>query len=247
MKFKADIDPKRLEGLSLKEQAKLRAAYAAIDENVCDGQVVGVGSGSTIVYAVDRLVDRVHEGLTLTCIPTSYQALQLIRNNGLRLSDLSENPEIDITIDGADEITRGLVCIKGGGGCHVQEKIVASNSKRMVVICDYSKVAENLGTVWKKGVPIEVIPMAIEPISLKMKRLGGKPTLRMAKAKAGPVVSDNGNFVLDVDFGALVGEKAPEKLNQAILNIPGVVDTGLFLDLVHKCYVGTETGSVETW
>jgi len=206
-------------------------------------QVLGIGSGSTVVFAVQRIAHRVaKESLKLVCIPTSYQALQLIREHKLVLGDLSTSPVIDLCIDGADEITPALACIKGGGGCHVQEKIVAYNSAVFVVVCDSSKFAEHLGEHWRRGVPIEIVPLATEPITRKLRAMGGDPKLRMAKSKMGPVVSDNGNFILDVDFGGLVGDKAPEKLDGAIRAIPGVVETGLFIGMANKVYLGCADG-----
>lgn len=206
--------------------------------------VVGIGSGSTVVFAVQRLAERVRaEGLELVCIPTSFQALQLIRENGLTLGDLSSNPEIDVTIDGADELAPDLSCIKGGGGCHVQEKIVASCSKSFVVICDGSKRSDYLGQKWRRGVPIEVIPMAAEPVLKRLRELGARePSLRMAKSKMGPVVSDNGNFIIDADFGELGEAHPPEPLNQTILCTPGVVESGLFLGMACKAYIGGPDG-----
>eukprot|EP00035_Acanthoeca_spectabilis_P005046 m.109477 g.109477 ORF g.109477 m.109477 type:complete len:179 (-) comp12848_c0_seq2:653-1189(-) len=128
------IDAARLEQLDHASQEKLKAAYAAVDENVHDNMVIGIGSGSTVVFAAQRIGERVKkEKLSLICIPTSYQALQLIREHQLVLGDLTTTPKIDLTIDGADEITPDLDCIKGGGGCHVQEKIVAYNSAKFVV------------------------------------------------------------------------------------------------------------------
>jgi len=236
----------RLAGLSVKEKAKLRAAYAAVDHHVKDGQVLGIGSGSTIVYAVQRLAERVkEEKLSVRCIPTSFQAIQLINGNNLVLSDLSQNPKIDVAIDGVDEISETLQCIKGGGGCHVQEKIVASCADEFIAIADYNKQATELGTVWLKGIPIEVVPMAQVPVMLKLKTLGAlKVTLRMAVSKAGPVVTDNGNFILDAHFGELVGEKRPTVLEAAIRSIAGVVDCGLFVDMIRKAYIGAEDGGV---
>ncbi|XP_043998871.1 ribose-5-phosphate isomerase isoform X3 [Gambusia affinis] len=168
------------------EEAKKLAAYSAVDNNVQNNQVVGVGSGSTIVYAVDRLAERVRqEKLNIVCVPTSFQARQLILQHGLVLSDLERHPELDVAIDGADEVDAELTLIKGGGGCLTQEKIVAGNSKCFVVIADYRKDSRALGEQWKKGVPIEVIPMAYVPVSRVIaKRFGGEVNLRMAVSKA---------------------------------------------------------------
>jgi len=234
-----------LEGLPTKEQAKLRAAYAAVDAHVKDGQVVGIGSGSTIVYAVQRLAEKVRKDkISVVCIPTSFQAIQLINDNGLVLTDLAHHPEIDVAIDGADEISSQLDCIKGGGGCHVQEKIVAACAKTFIVVADFTKRADVLGTRWTKGVPIEVLSLCYVPIQNKLAAMGATPTLRMAQSKAGPVVTDNGHFILDAVFGPLAGTNAPDVLEKTLALMPGVVGSGLFVGMAAEAYLGTQDGGV---
>nr|XP_014048047.1 unnamed protein product [Salmo salar] len=225
------------------EEAKKLAGYAAVDNHVQNNQVVGVGSGSTIVYAVDRLAERVRqEKLNIICVPTSFQARQLILQHGLTLSDLDRHPELDVAIDGADEVDAALTLIKGGGGCLTQEKIVASCAKHFIVIADFRKDSSALGQQWKKGVPIEVIPMAYVPVSRTIaKRFGGEAVLRMAVSKAGPVVTDNSNFILDWKFEHAHNWK---EVNTAIKMIPGVVETGLFVGMAERVYFGMEDGSV---
>uniref|UniRef100_A0A673C562 ribose-5-phosphate isomerase n=1 Tax=Sphaeramia orbicularis TaxID=375764 RepID=A0A673C562_9TELE len=213
---------------SMAEEAKKLAAYAAVDNHVQNNQVVGVGSGSTIVYAVDRL---------------GRWARQLILQHGLTLSDLDRHPELDVAIDGADEVDADLTLIKGGGGCLTQEKIVAGCAKHFVVIADFRKDSKALGQQWKKGVPIEVIPMAYVPISRTIaRRFGGEANLRMAVSKAGPVVTDNSNFILDWKFEHAQNWK---EVNTAIKMIPGVVETGLFVGMAERAYFGMEDGSVQ--
>ena len=224
------------------EKGKNNAAIKAVEENVKENMVLGIGSGSTIVYAVKHIGKLNQEkSLNLKCIPSSFQSYQLIIGNGLELGTLEQYPEIDLDLDGADEIDKKLNLIKGGGGCLVQEKILASNSKRVVILADFRKNSEKLGMNWKNGVPIEVIPMAHFPIMKKLKNLGGNPVLRMAQSKSGPLITDNGNFILDVDFGVI---ENPEKLNKKILFIPGVVDTGLFIGMASKAYIGKKNGDV---
>ncbi|XP_049596021.1 ribose-5-phosphate isomerase [Syngnathus scovelli] len=225
------------------EEAKKQAAYTAVDNHVQNNQVVGVGSGSTIVYAVHRLAERVREEkLNITCVPTSYQARQLIVLHGLMLSDLDRHPELDVAIDGADEVDADLTLIKGGGGCLTQEKIVASCARHFVVIADYRKDSKALGQQWKKGIPVEVVPMAHVPVSRKIVQLfGGEVNLRMGVAKAGPVVTDNSNFILDWKFERIHRWK---DVNVAIKMIPGVVETGLFVGMAERAYFGTEDGRV---
>ncbi|XP_076990998.1 ribose-5-phosphate isomerase [Tamandua tetradactyla] len=229
--------------MSKAEEAKRLAGRAAVENHVRDNQVLGIGSGSTIVHAVQRIAERVkQENLNLVCIPTSFQARQLILQHGLTLSDLDRHPEIDLAIDGADEVDADLNLIKGGGGCLTQEKIVAGYASRFIVIADFRKDSKNLGEQWHKGVPIEVIPMAYVPVSRAVtRRFGGAAELRMAVSKAGPVVTDNGNFILDWKFDQV--HKWSE-VNTAIKMIPGVVDTGLFINMAERVYFGMQDGSV---
>ncbi|XP_077419806.1 ribose-5-phosphate isomerase [Vanacampus margaritifer] len=228
---------------NMAEEAKKQAAYTAVDNHVQNNQVVGVGSGSTIVYAVHRLAERVRqEKLNIICVPTSFQARQLILQHGLMLSDLDRHPELDVAIDGADEVDADLTLIKGGGGCLTQEKIVASCARHFVVIADFRKDSKAIGQQWRKGVPIEVVPMAHVPVSRRIVQLfGGEVNLRMGVSKAGPVVTDNSNFILDWKF-----ERAHcwGDVNKAIKMIPGVVETGLFVGMAERAYFGTEDGRV---
>jgi len=227
---------------NLIEQGKRNAAEKAVEENVKEGMILGIGSGSTVVYAVQKISKLNKENnLNLKCIPSSFQSYQLIVENGLELVSLDLYSEIDLDIDGADEIDKDLNLIKGGGGCHVQEKILASNSKKLIIIADFRKDSNFLGEKWKKGIPIEVIPMAYVPIMNKINKMGGDPKLRMAQSKAGPLVSDNGNFIIDADFGVV---KNPSELNQKLKSISGVVETGLFINMASKAYIGQQDGKV---
>lgn len=226
------------------EQAKQVAAYRAVDEFVTNGCIFGVGSGSTVVYAVQRLAERVEtENLKVTCVPTSFQAKQLIVKHNLTLGELDTSPVIDVTIDGADEVDSHMTLIKGGGGCLLQEKIVASCSKKLIVIADYTKDSVKLGDRYKKGIPIEVVPLAYVPIQKKIEAMyGGEVKLRKAVAKAGPVVTDNGNFILDWLFTNQ--DLDWDKVSNVIKMIPGVVETGLFVKMCHKAYFGQPEGNV---
>ncbi|EFA01628.1 ribose-5-phosphate isomerase [Tribolium castaneum] len=226
------------------ESAKKLAAYKAVDLHVQNNSIVGVGSGSTVVYAVERLAERVkNEKLNVQCVPTSFQARQLIIQHRLHLTDLEIHPRLDVCIDGADEVDSTLTLIKGGGGCLLQEKIVASCAKELIIIADYTKNSQKLGEQYKKGIPIEVVPMAYLPIKTQIEnQLGGTVELRMAKAKAGPVVTDNGNFILDwKNFQDYKWDTINTKLNL----IPGVVETGLFVNMAKKAYFGLADGSVK--
>lgn len=241
------------------EMAKQSAAHKAVMNHVVDGHTVGIGSGSTIVYAVEKLKQRVaDENLKIKCVPTSFQARQLITEHGLNLTSLEEDPELDVTIDGADEADKQLTLIKGGGGCLAQEKVVAQAAKVFVVIADHRKKVEHLGTAWKY-VPIEVLPMAYKPIQNRIKtKFGGTVELRMAgKAKAGPVVTDNSNFILDWHFDIhnlrerlqLTDDGMDDilwkEVNGSLLNMAGVVDTGLFVRMASFAYFGMSDGSVD--
>ena len=228
---------------NLIETGKKNAAIKAVEDNVKKSMIIGIGSGSTIVYAVEHIGKLNQENsLNLKCIPSSFQSYQLIIENGLELGTLEQYPEIDVDLDGADEVDKNLNLIKGGGGCLVQEKILASNSKKLIILVDFRKKSEKLGMNWKKGVPIEVIPMAYFPVMKKLEILGGTPNLRMAQSKSGPLITDNGNFILDVDFGVI---ENPQELNDKILHIPGIVDTGLFISMTSSAYIGTKDGKVE--
>ncbi|XP_012229432.1 ribose-5-phosphate isomerase [Linepithema humile] len=227
------------------ESAKKIAACKAVNDYVQNNSVIGIGSGSTIVYAVDRLAERVKtEGLNVVCIPTSFQARQLILDNHLTLGDLETYPKLDCTIDGADEVDAEMNLIKGGGGCLLQEKIVASCAKQFIIIADYSKNSQHLGDRYKKGIPIEVLPMAYVPVQCKIVDMyGGVAKLRMALSKAGPVITDNGNFILDWHFPQEL--RNWRKINEEISLIPGVIETGLFINMVEKVFFGMPDGSVK--
>ncbi|CAG5113388.1 Oidioi.mRNA.OKI2018_I69.chr2.g7499.t1.cds [Oikopleura dioica] len=227
------------------EAAKRLAARSAVDAFVKNGFKLGIGSGSTVVYAVERIAERARaENLQLTCVPSSFQARQLIIEHGLLLSDLERTPELDLAIDGADEVDDRLTLIKGGGGCLLQEKIVVNAAKDFVVVADYRKNSAALGQQWKKGVPIEVLPLAYRPVQKEIEsRFGGVAKLRMAKAKAGPLVTDNGMFIIDWEFNEAPAE-GWTKIGMELNNIPGVVEHGLFIGCAKKAYFGNEDGTV---
>lgn len=224
--------------------AKRSAAIAAVDQFVGNGHCVGIGSGSTIEYAVEHLAEKVKsENLSVSCVPTSFQARELIIKYGLHLSDLDRHPLLDVAIDGADEVDKNLTLIKGGGGCLTQEKIIAAAAKTFVVIADFRKDSVDLGEQWKKGIPLEVIPMAYQPVTQKItNEYGGCLNLRMAKEKAGPVVTDNGNFILDWKFDKIHDWN---EVHTFIKLIPGVVETGLFVNMANCVIFGMNDGSIK--
>ena len=224
-------------------KAKKAAAILAVEENVLKDMILGIGSGTTIVHAVKKISEIFDNNKSsIICIPTSHQARQLIIEHGLKLGNIEQYPDIDLAIDGADEIDANLNLIKGGGGCLVQEKIVAASARKLIIIADWKKKSSVLGENWHKGIPIEIIPEALRFILKKMELLGGKPMVRMGRAKLGPLVTDNGNFIIDVDFGKVT---TPVDLHSKINELPGVVDTGIFVDMTSKVYIGHPNGEVE--
>lgn len=228
------------------EIAKEAAAYAAVDEFIMeDGQIVGIGSGSTIEYAIKRLDERASsDNLKIICIPSSYQAQRILQSSkSLVIGTLDCYPNVDVAFDGADEVDSDMRLIKGGGGCLTQEKIVISCAKKVVIVADYRKDVKKFGESFK-FVPIEVIPMAQRPICERIELLfGGKCFLREAKQKAGPVVTDNGNFLIDWHFDK-DRHYNWEDLNVKISLMAGVVETGLFLGMANKVYFGMTDGTV---
>jgi len=207
-----------------------RAAGRRAAEMVEDGMVVGLGTGSTILFAMERLVERIEGGLSIAGIPTSYQAENRARTLGIPLVTLQDHPSPDIAIDGADLVDAGRRLIKGRGGAHTREKCVAQAAKRLVIVVDQGKCVQKLVGV----VPVEVLPFATLPVLRAIEDLGAKPVLREGSAKDGPVVTDNGNFILDCTFPAM---KDPEKLEITLDATPGVISSGLFTRFIGKTVV----------
>jgi ribose 5-phosphate isomerase A len=184
------------------EDAKRRAALKAI-EHVEDGFNIGLGSGSTAAYAITELANRVErEQFHILVVPTSYQAFMLAVENGIQVTTLDEHPTLDLTVDGTDQIDRNLDLIKGMGGALAREKIVASASEKVIIIADESKRVTYLGEN-DHPVPLEVMQFAASPVKHRIAELGGKPVLREGKGKVGPVITDNGNIIVDAHFGVI--------------------------------------------
>jgi len=198
-----------------------------------------------VPFVVERIVAQgkeLNEGRIF--LPTGFQSKELIINAGLVLGDVDQYPNLDVTIDGADEVDKNLNCIKGGGACQLREKVLAEAAETFVIVADYRKNSQILGTAWKQGVPIEVTPFAYVRLLQHLHKMGSeRATLRMAKAKAGPVVTDNGNFVVDAPFEQSIYEK-PEELLREIKMLTGVVEVGLFCNMAKAAYFGNEDGSV---
>ncbi|NEQ84865.1 MAG: ribose-5-phosphate isomerase RpiA [Moorea sp. SIO2I5] len=222
----AEIDPIKL----MKQEVGKAAA-----KRVQSGMIVGLGTGSTTAYAIQFLGDRLSSGeiKDIVGIPTSFQAEVLAKQYGIPLTTLDAVDHIDVAIDGADEVDPQKNLIKGGGAAHTREKIVDSLAKQFIVVVDSTKIVDSLGSTFL--LPVEVIPMAITPVMNAIEKLGGKPELRMGVKKAGPVITDQGNMVVDVKFDAIDN---PAELEKTINNIPGVLENGLFVGVTDLVLVG---------
>ena len=213
-----------------------QAVAAAATDQICSGMVVGLGSGSTAALMIQALGSKLQSGelQDIVGVTTSFQGEVLAADLGIPLQSLNAVDRIDLAIDGADEVDSHFQLIKGGGACHVQEKLVARRAERFVVVVDATKLVDtlNLGFL----LPVEVLPGAWRQVSSQLKALGGDAQLRMAAKKAGPVVTDQGNLVLDVAFDG--GIKNPASLEKEINNLPGVLENGLFVDITDQVLVG---------
>lgn len=202
---------------------------------VQSGMIVGLGTGSTTAYAIQYIGERLKNGdlKDIKGIPTSFQSVVLAKEFGIPLTTLDEVDHIDIAIDGADEVDANKNLIKGGGAAHTREKIVDSLAEQFIVVVDASKLVDKLGSTFL--LPVEVLPFAITPVMRALEKLGGQPQLRMGVKKAGPVITDQGNFVVDVKFEAIDN---PAELEKTLNNIPGVLENGLFVGLTDLVLVG---------
>ena len=212
------------------------AVAAAAVEQIKDGMVLGLGSGSTAALMIQALGAKLASGelRDIVGVTTSFQGEVMAAELGIPLRNLTAVDRIDLAIDGADEVDPSFQLIKGGGACHVQEKLVASRADRFVVVVDSTKIVDrlNLGFL----LPVEVLPGAWRQVQGRLAELGGIADLRMAQCKAGPVVTDQGNLVLDVSMAGGIGD--PEDLECRINNLPGVLENGLFVNLTDEVLVG---------
>lgn len=215
--------------------AKRLAAQRAV-EYVQDGMIVGLGTGSTVYYAIHALGEKVKKGFQIKAIATSIRSDAIARELGIPLVGFNQIDQIDLTIDGADEVDPDWNLIKGGGGALLREKIVAAASKQLIIIVDESKVVSRLGNF---SLPIEVIPFGYELLFNKFTALGFNPELRMENNK--PYLTDNGNYILDCRLESI---EQPAKLHNQINSIVGVVDNGLFIDYVSRVIVGYSDNTV---
>ena len=213
-----------------------QAVAAAATEQIRSGMVVGLGSGSTAALMIQALGAKLKSGeLTdVVGVTTSFQGEVLAAELGIPIKSLNAIERIDLAIDGADEVDPAFQLIKGGGACHVQEKLVAVRAERFVVVVDSTKlvVTLNLGFL----LPVDVLPGAWRQVQDQLAMMAGTANLRMAVKKAGPVVTDQGNLVLDVKFAGGISD--PAALEAAINNLPGVLENGLFVDVTDQVLVG---------
>jgi len=221
--------------MDLQTQMKQAVAKAAVDQ-IQNGMILGLGSGSTAALMIEALAQKIKSGeiKDVVGVTTSFQGEVLASELGIPLKSLSSISGIDLAIDGADEVDPNFQLIKGGGACHVQEKLVASLSKKFIVVVDSSKLVKKLNLDFK--LPVEVLPSAWKQVQKKLEELGGAGELRMAQKKAGPIVTDQGNLILDLTFKNGINE--PKFLETQINNIPGVLENGLFINLTDEVLVG---------
>ena len=236
-------------GLSQSEQ-KILVANTAVDTLIekgliFDGMKIGLGTGSTAMPAVKRLAEHIKNGKLkdIKAVVTSFQTQNACQDYGIPVYSMNDRiigGQLDLAIDGADEVDPDCNCIKGGGAAHVREKIVEYNSKIFVVIADSSKAVSTIGT--KFPVPVEIIGEAREPVTNALKKLGANPVLREGVRKCGPVITDNGNQILDCTWEKPIN--VPE-MEAKINSIVGVVETGLFTQNKPIVFISKEDGSVE--
>ena len=221
--------------MDLQNQMKHAVAQAAVDQ-IQNGMILGLGSGSTAALMIEALAAKIKSGeiKDIVGVTTSFQGEVLASELGIPLKSLSAVSEIDLAIDGADEVDNKFQLIKGGGACHVQEKLVAAIANKFIVVVDSTKLVEKLNLNFK--LPVEVLPSAWKHVQKALIDLGGKGDLRMAQKKAGPIVTDQGNLILDLRFSN--GIDQPELLESQINNIPGVLENGLFVNLTDEVFVG---------
>ena len=214
---------------------KKAVAEAAVNE-VTSNMVVGLGSGSTAAIMIKTLANKIKAGelKEIRGVPTSFQSEVLALELGIPLIDLVSVDQIDLAIDGADEVNPSYQLIKGGGACHVREKLVASKANKLLIVVDQTKLVKNLNEEFP--LPVEVLPSAWKQVKDVIEDMDAQCKLRLAEKKAGPVVTDEGNLILDVLFNG--GIKNPKEIELQINNIPGVLENGLFVDLTYKVLVG---------
>ncbi|KAA2245010.1 ribose-5-phosphate isomerase RpiA [Chitinophaga agrisoli] len=214
-----------------------KAAGEKAAEFIRPGMVVGLGTGSTAYWAIQKIGAMVQQGLDIKGIATSEASAQLAKELGIPLTSFAETQRLDMDIDGADEVSERLDVIKGGGGALLREKIVAFHSKQLIIIADEHKYVPTLGNF---PLAVEVIPFGWEVTNSKLQTLGCVPTLRKKQQEI--FITDNGNYIIDCAFGKI---ENPQQVHNALHNIPGIVETGLFVQMAHTVVLGYEDGSTK--
>ena len=220
------------------EQAKKNAAVFA-SNLVSHGMNIGLGSGTTVYWLIRDLAERVKQGLQIAVVTTSQETAHLAKAAGIRLADLNEVDELPLTIDGADEIDPKGQLIKGGGGALLQEKMVAAASAKLIIIADSSKLVQQLG---KFALPVEVIPSGYMQVKKRILKAGVCKQIRLRKKDRDIFITDHQHYILDCECEKIAD---PSSLNVSLHLIPGVVETGLFIDMANQAVIGHEDGRVE--
>lgn len=234
-------DPKGQGGV---DDPAVQAVAEQALELVHDGAKVGLGSGRASAAFIAKLGERVREGLRVVGVPTSEASAAQARALGIPIVELDEDLELDLTVDGADEVAPNIDLVKGWGGALVRERIVAAASRRQVILVGPEKLVPGLGA--RGRVPVEVIPLARGLVTRRLRALGIVPTVRLGADGRSPFVTDNGNLTLDCRLAAVLqGSDAARAVEAQLLAIPGVVDTGLFLGTAERVLIGREGGKVE--
>jgi ribose 5-phosphate isomerase A len=218
-----------------KEELKKLAGEKAV-EHIEDGMIVGLGTGSTVEYTLRKLGTLVRDGLKIKGIPTSIHTQRIAKGEQIPLITLEENPVIDVTIDGADEVDSNMNLIKGGGGALLREKVIAFNSKKVIIVIDDSKVVKALGI--DIPLPVEVVKFGWTSTKKTLENFGCNVVLRKIMGEE-PFITDNSNYILDCEFERIA---EPEQFEVDLNNIPGVVENGLFIGLVDEVIVGGKQG-----
>lgn len=225
--------------LATNEQFAKEAVGKVAADLIQDGMIVGLGTGSTATCFIHSLIDRFHHGLKISAVATSERSETLARQGGIPILDINDLSSIDIVVDGADEIDHKKRMIKGGGGALLREKIVANMAYEMIVIVDESKVVNHLGTFL---LPVEIVTFAHQVTLRNIQAEGYIGTFRR-QSNGNLYVTENGNYIADIKINA--ASLHPEKVNEELLSIPGVVETGFFFDLAGRVIVGHKDGSVD--
>jgi len=234
----------------MSSELKKAVGYAIVDQVIASGQKIGLGTGSTAYYAMERIAQKINSGelKQVKIVPTSFQTTTVMQGFGIpvfSLNDPAIQGELDVAIDGADEVDQNHNLTKGGGGAHLLEKLVEYNAKLFYVMVDESKLVQHLGDTFP--IPVECIPESRVSVEKNLQKLGGVPELRMAIKKAGPIITDSGNMIFDVRFPGGIEQASglvPVELERSLQTIVGVVEVGLFTRPVAGVFVADSHGKV---